>query len=980
MILRCAEARTTKNLLSEDMGKSMKKRISTLGRSVVGILLAVVTAVSVGTIVGVGKTPVNTTALAEKMVTSKYALDMSKTDYVSGENGLRNPYIVGIDGEKFENEVKYAPAEDAHVIEVKAPEYEFQDSTADVQNALNRAAEYQRENAGAEVVIKFPAGKLYFYQGAYDSSLDDSFAPDENIYDDGMNGRYAVFLSGRKNLTFMGATDGEGNLTTECLLFGQNGFHFMKISDCENIKLCNLQLDYADLPYYFGEVVEKRDNFTLRIKTWADYPVENTNIEVYLEYDKDTACMREAANNTYNASNGQGILEVSYVNGDHHLIDIRFANKIATTPVGTKVAMSTMKTAGSQFTVKGSKNIYFETVYLYCAGGSAIEGFSNENLYFNRLMAVLKPNTDRLLGVAGDVIHVENTKGDFVLTNSQIENTQDDGINVCGHYMYPYNVNSNKNSAVLLYRGSTDATYECDKGDVLAMMNTSTMQVVGYYKVKGVTIDQACRYVVTFEQGGTATLPSGETVELESDVSKIGSQSDSIFSNITRAPVVLVENTVMRNKRNRGLLIQSRNVTIRNCEFSNVVNTAVMLLGEMASFCESTLPRDVTIQNCKFINCDDNDVQIAAYNNVSAAGDAGAIQNVTLDNNLFAYQQNAYSIYLTSISGLHMTDNWFYKPQTGTQKVNFDTAAIMLRNCSDIEFDGNLLSKFLPVRDGIFVWEGVDIQSFDWGDNTGFERKDVFGEMQAQSIAKLSSAITVDGNIADWLKLAATEIAIDNVTNVHIQKLDFESIPTADFSATVKTFVKLSDGDTFAADDGIYFYFNVVDDNVHFERSMWWGGDCFEFYLSSDTTSYDEIGVIKDNDGVETLQLAMKGDVDGNDAPCIYPGRTTTSICDQLTLSTATANADYLGGGIRTAFALTQKGYRGEAFIPFSLFKVCGNKLKAGEEIAMAFCFIDSTEEGQDEILSESMTFSNVLHPTCTANKVPATMVKFKLA
>ncbi len=928
------------------------------------------------------------TSLADTLLTNRYALDTSKTDYTSGAPGLRNPYIVGIDGDRFENEVLYGTPAGAHAITVDTPAYEFQDSTPALQAALNEAAAYQKANADAEVVIRFPAGKLYFYQGGYDPSADDTVS-DDFVYNDGVNGRYATFLHNRKNITFEGAVDGNGNCTTECLLVGANGVHFAKLEKCENVRFVNLQFDYADLPYYFGTVEEYVNSNTLRIRTWADYPVGDTNIVVYIEYDKDTNCMREAANNLYNASGLTSIVSVNHVENDKHLIDIRFAQNMRSTPIGTKVAMSTMKTAGSLFVMNSCKNVYFETVYLYCGGGSVILGYSNENLYFNRMMSILKPGTDRLLTMAGDVIHVEDTKGDIRLTNSQIENTQDDGINICSHYMWPYNVNTTANSAVLLYRASMSETYECHAGDVLAMMDTVTMKTVGYYGVQSVSTNAMGEYVVTFRKGGKGTLPSGEEVELEADVSKVkgnpdrgseGKGATCIFSNMTRSPIVLVENTVVRNKRNRGFLIQSRNVTVRNCEFSNVVDTALMLIGEMASFCEATLPTDVVIENCKFINCDDNDIQIAAYNNQGGVGEPGAITRVKIDNNLFAYQQNHYSLYLAGISDIELTDNWFYRPQTGTQKVNFDTTAIMFRSVADCKFDGNRLDKFLPSRDGIFVWEGVDVDSFDWGDNTGFDRKDVFGEMVAQELARLDANIVIDGKIADWAKIAATEILINNVTNEHIQKVDFGSVDPADFSATVKAFVKLSDGDTFAADDGIYFYFDVTDDQVTFVRNTWWTSDCMEFHISSDTESHDELAVIRDNDNTETLQLAVKGDLEGNCQPCIYPGRTTTSICDQLTLDGTFANSEYKGGAIKTAFATSRNGYRGEVFVPFSLYPICGNKLRDGGEIALSFCFIDNAVKNAVDEETKLMTFSNVVHPTSLNNKVPASMTKFKLA
>lgn len=903
--------------------------------------------------------------------TDESAININRTDYTNEEAGLINPYIVGIDQERFDNEVLYPVPKDAHEIKVESPTNVFDDMTVKVERALLEAKEYQKTHNDADVVITLPSGKICFYQNSYDQSLS-GYDEDEYIFEDGANGRFAIFLHDMKNISIQGQDD------TEVVLFGENGFYFIRIIRCENVHLVNFSIDYGKIPFYFGEVTEVVNNKTYRIRTFADYPVTDTNIECYIEYDKDTGCMRESANNTYNASGQLDIESCTLINGDPHHVELKFAKKKNGTEVGTKVALSTVKTNGNTFVVTNTKNIYFESINVYCGAGSSLIARCNENIYMNRLNAKLKPNTDRLLSFAGDFIHVEDTKGDFILTNSLIENTQDDGINVASHYMFPYGVYNDTNSVALLYRGSPNDTYCPNDGDVLAMMDRTTLRVVGYYEVESSTFANS-HYLVTMKKGGTATLPSGETVELESDLSKVGSQADSIFSNITRTPNVLVENVIVRNKRNRGLLIQSRNVTVRNCEFYHIDNTALLFLAEMASFCESTVPKDVLIENCKFIDNDDNDIQIAAYNVNTSVGDAGAIENVTIKNNLFAYQQNDYSLYITSTKNLKIIGNWFYKPQTGTDKVGYATDAIMFRNISELVFDKNRLDKFLESRGGISVWGDIDIDTITWGDNIGFDRADIFGNEEAETIKVSNQTVVIDGAITDWAGINATDIAINNVTNVHIQKLEYSDMPEGDFSATVKVFVKISESGEFAADDGIYFYFVVNDDIVEFQRSQWWTGDCFEFFLSSDLTSFSDIGAIRNDDGVETLQIALKGDSEGNCSPNIYPGRTSDSILNKVEYSTANSNAEYVSGDMKFGFALTKKGYRGEVFIPFSLLPICGEKLRSGEAIAMTFCFCDCTEIQENEVWAESTTFANIPHPTNTNNKVPATMSKFKL-
>ena len=83
---------------------------------------------------------------AQELIESPYAIDPSKTDYESGEPGLRNPYIIGIDKDKYENEVLYPTPEGAKVFEVSAPANEFDDSTRAVQTAINQARAWKEEN------------------------------------------------------------------------------------------------------------------------------------------------------------------------------------------------------------------------------------------------------------------------------------------------------------------------------------------------------------------------------------------------------------------------------------------------------------------------------------------------------------------------------------------------------------------------------------------------------------------------------------------------------------------------------------------------------------------------------------------------------------------------------------------------------------------------------------------------------------------
>lgn len=55
------------------------------------------------------------------------------------------------------------------------------------------------------------------------------------------------------------------------------------------------------------------------------------------------------------------------------------------------------------------------------------------------------------------------------------------------------------------------------------------------------------------------------------------------FADLTRSPIIEISNCLIRNKRNRGLLLQGRNVTVSNCEFSYVIHSAIQFIAEVSS-------------------------------------------------------------------------------------------------------------------------------------------------------------------------------------------------------------------------------------------------------------------------------------------------------------------------------------------------------------------------------------------------------------
>ena len=168
-------------------------------------------------------------------------------------------------------------------------------------------------------------------------------------------------------------------------------------------------------------------------------------------------------------------------------------------------------------------------------------------------------------------------------------------------------------------------------------------------------------YILTFEE--TQLDPSDENYVALSEIT-----TNSRLSSLTKAPKVEIRNNVIRNKRNRGILIQSRDVVVENNLFSNIVHGAIMLAADDVQFHESLTPQNVIIRNNKFLR----NGACTQYGDIDAfvwtsAGTAplGAVSGIEISNNFFGESYNA-ALSLRRVADFNIEGNTFYRP--GNQK------------------------------------------------------------------------------------------------------------------------------------------------------------------------------------------------------------------------------------------------------------------------------------------------------------------------
>lgn len=826
--------------------------------------------------------------------------------------GLLNASIVGIDKNSFLNEIKYkSPSTVDYVI--KATDHgvianDKKDDTIALQKAIALA---KSKPATSTKKIVLPAGDLDFVEGF--NSLD---------Y------RYGIVITDIDNLSFEGANT---QIYFHAASLGFKGFH---IVNCKNILLTKFSVDWGIPPYSMG-VVESFDATAKYavIKVNSSYVVNaNTKVIEYLEYDQSTNLPRDNGNFLYNHNDVKNIKSVEYLGNNK--LKVFFNVNVTKAPVGTRVALAHAMHFSESFIIEKCEDVKFETVNLFSSPGMGLKAYTCTNLYFNRFNCVTKPGTDRLLTVTADILHLKNTKGEIIITNSTLENSHDDAVNVGGHYLRIQEISGNR-IRVLSPLGMW-GTFKPSINDVYEASDISSLEVKKTITVTKVE-DSNDGYWITLKEGATGLV------------------INNALANITRTPKLVFKNNLVRNKRNRGILVQTRNVLIENNAFSNVRNGAIQLLSEVNIFNESTAPKDVVIRNNKFVNNNhgaDADIGIAAYGPGFSIGSPLAISNITIENNFMAYSSNA-ALAFKGVSNIKVRGNLIYNPATNPMEGRTNTA-ILLENVKDLVLDGNKI--FGGTEFGyksVFVSGGVDVESISLSGNIGINREDIFGVQTNIEIGKSNANINLnDTSLADWNNVGSL-ISMNACTNINVNEVKLNSVPASDFSQTTKFMWK---------DDGIYFSFDVKDQSIQFNPNQWWLGDGMELFVTTETKSYGNTGAVKlTND--DTMQLFIKPQSAGG-----------IVFFDQRTSDTVLAKKSQMIFKIWT----DASGYKGEGFIPFTSMPGVKASILSDKAIAISVNFGDS-DAGDEEVnpLDKFMTFSTVRHPTTENKMIPANMTKF---
>lgn len=549
-------------------------------------------------------TVVDFDGLVEKLGSSPFR-DFIKT---KGKFGISDATLIGVNKDRFENEILYAfPADSEFVEIIKLADHGFGANKSDTENSsiIDQALQSLKSAEGKK--------KLVFPEGTFKLARAITIKEFNDLYVEGNNTKL-VYTS-----------------WTQAYV----------IQESENIHTSNITYTFEVSSMITGKVTEYNaatKTVTLTIdekQKLDDYTSKST---VFGYYDLEWS---EADNRYYINTKGNTRYYVSDTfsikNIGTRTVTVKFSSEPDVVPTKDTLVSITLESYNSgkcSLSTTTSKNIYFENIGVNSNPGMAFVATSSENIYVNRL--TIYPDMERNLytSTSSDGIHTIDIRGDFILTNSIVDGTQDDCLNVCATYDMVSGAGAKK---ITLQKNASDIRV----GDTIEVYDPSTMKLYGAYTVKEI---------------------NGTTLTLNKMVDE-GIKSGFWVGNVSGATHLTIDNCIFGNTYSRGGLIQCRDSKIINSTYYNMTLSPLVIHSTNDQYREAIMPKNITIENCKFYSCNEKQLYYASIQIITHNGKGGTTPGTLTDiniNNCFFGETGGSAVLFYGAGNSSFTNNLLY--------------------------------------------------------------------------------------------------------------------------------------------------------------------------------------------------------------------------------------------------------------------------------------------------------------------------------
>ena len=382
----------------------------------------------------------------------------------------------------------------------------------------------------------------------------------------------------------------------------------LSMSDCRNVKVSGLKIDYDPLSFTQGVVTYvDRQAKKFAIKIDNGYPEPNAG------WAWNRVIPYEATGNIIlPVQHNDRITQAEPLGNKEYLIsmsgDSFFADTVPLEP-GCMIVIANRKNDGA-VRLSETQNCTLENVAVYSSPGFAVtdSGGYGDNKFIN-LKITARPDTNRRLSSSADGFHTFNKVKGPTLDNCEISHVEDDIMNLNTSCNYVFDVLGPRTVRVVANR-----ILCANVGEAMKIFDLDTMEIKEEATVAAVSAVSDSRYLEM-----VADVPAFTASEYNRNSNVLSTGTYSIYDvtfdrdvNVLPFDILTSDGqactgTVIKNSKFhhgfvRGISLRAPQTVIENCTFDTICNAAIDM--EMYSFwLEGPCATDVVIRNNSFHNC-----------------------------------------------------------------------------------------------------------------------------------------------------------------------------------------------------------------------------------------------------------------------------------------------------------------------------------------------------------------------------------------
>ncbi len=400
--------------------------------------------------------------------------------------------------------------------------------------------------------------------------------PDGTYFIDG-----SIYFSGKQNIILCGSGDTtlinssykpikQGDLPQSTY---QNSNIFF-IEKCGNITVSDLTVDYIN-PTTLDGVITRVENGKTYFKAYDEFlsgkrnPVTGNEVCFSaLVADKENFYNEAWLENgsVITKESDEGVFSIpTQVGKEGDRICCRISSGTYSSPL---------------FYISETAGLDIRNINCYsCPSAFIYAPYCNRNFNISGLNIKPEENSLRMLSSNEDMIHIKHMSGYLNLTDSSFYGLGDDVLNIHTKLLKLSNIEKNKASVTVADTGETPPSLYFAKGHTAEFFDPSGNSF------------------------GASKVLSYDGKKIEFEAIPEGVTDGCLIQNTTFAPDTNVENCSISFGRARGVLLQTKTASVKNCSFGNLRLSAILISPDFDNWLEAGYCDSIEIEANKFNSC-----------------------------------------------------------------------------------------------------------------------------------------------------------------------------------------------------------------------------------------------------------------------------------------------------------------------------------------------------------------------------------------